>query len=130
MCKQRGSSCNKITQVTCLHDLNNNNNGAALINCKNKNDDFRPLCGILQHHNYSSITMTADEIHEINKLKRSFQATCLMTYSRRVFTRQYTKGFHLNIFMAASLHLARLRQECSGARWMILPTYGVIAVIA
>ena len=73
--------------------------------------------------------MTTDETHEINKLKRSVQATCLMTYSRTVFTHQYTKGFYLNICMAASLHLARLRKECSGARWMILPTYGVIATM-
>ena len=39
------------------------------------------------------------------------------------------KRFLFNICMAASLHLARLRQECSGARWMILPTYGVIATM-
>ena len=29
--------------------------------------------------------------------------------------------------MAISLHMARLRKECSAVRWMILPTYGVIA---
>ena len=39
------------------------------------------------------------------------------------------KRFLFNICLAASLHLARLRQECSGVRWMILPTYGVVATM-
>ena len=66
-------------------------------------------CGTLRHHNYSSIMITIDKTHEANKLKRRNQTICSMTYSRRAFTHQYTKGFRSNICMAISLHMARLQ---------------------
>ena len=71
--------------------------------------------------------VTTDKTYETNKFKRSIRTTCLMTYIGKDFILQYTKGFRSNICMEISLHMARLRQECSGVRWMILPTYGVIA---
>ena len=81
--------------------------------CRDMTEEFVThgvnLCGILQHHNYSSIMITTDKTHETNKLERSIQTICLMTYSRRAFTRQYTKGSRSNICMAISLHMERLR---------------------